>query len=123
MVDGVSDSMAMDFSYFDRIKDTIGSEPQIDTADEEVQLRNIADNIGSYLYEYNKDAQNEYNVDGKEHLGIVAQDLLRVPGLASAVHRDEYGNYVVDSQKVALAALGLVAALARKVIGTETSVP
>lgn len=98
-----------DYSYFD----TIGNEPQIDVKDEKVQLQNIADNIGSYLYSYTEDAQNQYGTDSKDHLGIIAQDLLKVPGLASAVIKDEYGNYVVDAQKVALAALGLVAALAR----------
>lgn len=102
-----------DYSYFD----TIGSEPQIDTEDEMIQLQNVANNIGSYLYEYTPEAQEQYSTDNQEHLGIIAQDLLKVPGLASAVHKDEYGNYIVDAQKVALAALGLVAALARKVIG------
>ena len=109
--------MGMDWSYFD----TIGSEPQIDTEDEMTQLQNVANNIGSYLYEYKPEAQEQYGTDNQEHLGIIAQDLLKVPGLASAVHKDEYGNYVVDAQKVALAALGLVAALARKVLDIKLS--
>lgn len=107
----------MNFDYFD----VIGSEPKIDTEDEAIQLRNVADNIGSYLYSYTEDAQQQYGVDGNEHLGIIAQDLMRVPGLASAVTKDENGNYVVDAQKVALASLGLVAALSRYVLGENTN--
>ena len=102
--------MSMNFDYFDVIGST---EPKIDIEDEKVQLQNIADNIGSYLYSYTDEAQKNYGTDNKDHLGIIAQDLLKVPGLSSAVNKDEYGNYVVDAQKIALAALGLVAALAR----------
>ena len=109
--------MSMNFDYFD----VIGSEPKIDTEDEAIQLRNVADNIGSYLYSYTEDAQQQYGVDGNEHLGIIAQDLMRVPGLASAVTKDENGNYVVDAEKVALASLGLVAALSRYVLGENTN--
>lgn len=96
------------------------NEPAVaDVSDENTQLDLIKDNIGSYLWQYKPDFVNEYGVDDKEHLGIVAQELLKVPGLDSAVVQDENGVYKVKTDYVALATLGLVAALTRKVAQLE----
>lgn len=96
------------------------NEPAVaDVSDENTQLDLIKDNIGSYLWQYKPDFVNEYGVDDKEHLGIVAQELLKVPGLDSAVVQDENGVYKVKTDYVALATLGLVAALTRKVVQLE----
>lgn len=95
-------------------------EPAVaDVSDENTQLDLIKDNIGSYLWQYKPDFVNEYGVDDKEHLGIVAQELLKVPGLDSAVVQDENGVYKVKTDYIALATLGLVAALTRKVAQLE----
>lgn len=96
------------------------NEPAVaDVSDENTQLDLIKDNIGSYLWQYKPDFVNEYGVDDKEHLGIVAQELLKVPGLDSAVVQDENGVYKVKTDYIALATLGLVAALTRKVAQLE----
>lgn len=96
------------------------TEPAVaDVSDETTQLDLIKDNIGSYLWQYKPDFSAEYGVDDKEHLGIVAQELLKVPGLDSAVVQDENGVYKVKTDYVALATLGLVAALTRKVAALE----
>ena len=102
-----------DYSYFDNIS----AEPQIDVEDEAIQLQNLADNVGSHLWSYKQNAQQEYDVDGKDHIGIIAQDLLKVPGLAGAVKTDGLGNLKVDTDYVAVAALAYCAALARKLLG------
>lgn len=104
----------MDFSYFD--KD--GQAPDINDpnqiADEMAQLIAIAKNIGSYRWNYQEDFMKA--PDNKEHIGIVAQQLLQVPGLEAAVSQDENGTLVVDTNYLALAAMGLVAALTRLVL-------
>ena len=96
------------------------NEPTVaDVSDEATQLELIKNNIGSYLWQYKPDFAKEYDVDEREHLGIVAQELLKVPGLDSAVVKDSNGVYRVKTDYVALATLGLVAALTRKVAQLE----
>lgn len=86
------------------------------------KLVDLAKNIGLYEYNYTEEAVNDPNLpaDDKDHIGIMAQQLLKIPGLASAVSTttDENGNetYVVDGNKVALAALGYIAALSKIVL-------
>lgn len=100
----------MNFDYFDGYSD----EPaKIDVEDEKIQLQNLANFVGSHVWSYTPEAQETYGIDGEDHLGIIAQDLLKVPGLASAVKMDENGKYKVNTDYAALAALALVAALAR----------
>lgn len=110
----------MDFNYFDLYKDDNDTSiaPDINEPsqirDEMSQLMDIASKIGSYRWSYKEDFANA--PDNEEHIGIVAQQLLQVPGLEAAVSEDpETGVLKVDTQYVALAALGLVAALARYV--------
>lgn len=93
-----------------------------DVADENTQLELIKNNIGSYLWQYKPEFSDEYGVDDNEHIGILAQELLKVPGLDSAVVRDSNGIYKVKTDYVALATLGLVAALTRKVAALEEEI-
>ena len=85
-------------------------------------LKDLASNVGLYDYNYTDEAVKDPTLptDGEEHIGIMAQQLLKVPGLASAVSTttDENGNetYVVDGVKVALASLGYIAALTKIVL-------
>lgn len=85
-------------------------------------LKDLASNVGLYDYNYTDEAVEDPTLptDGEEHIGIMAQQLLKVPGLASAVSTtiDENGNetYVVDGVKVALASLGYIAALTKIVL-------
>ena len=107
----------MEFNYFDEY--TTDEAPAINDPvqirDEMSQLYDIANRIGSYRWNYKED----FNAapDNNEHLGIVAQQLLQVPGLEAAVSEDpNTGVLKVDTQYVALAALGLIAALTRYVL-------
>lgn len=85
-------------------------------------LKDLASNVGLYDYNYTDEAVEDPTLptDNEEHIGIMAQQLLKVPGLASAVSTttDENGNetYVVDGVKVALASLGYIAALTKIVL-------
>lgn len=86
-------------------------EPNQQEVDELEKLKTIAKEIGSYSY--------VYNGTDELHDGIVAQELLKVPGLASAVHTDENGLLTVDTKFVALATLGYVSTLARLILGEK----
>ena len=101
----------MDFSFLDTAN-IVDNPNQINSnqqeLDELAKLADIADKIGSYTY--------MYKGTDELHDGVVAQELLQVPGLASAVKTDENGILTVDTRHVALATLGYVAALARVVL-------
>lgn len=85
-------------------------------------LKELAGSVGQYNYEYKEEAIDDENLNAKpgEFLGIMAQDLLKIPGLASSVNKtfDKDGNETlqVDGNRLALAALGYVAALSRVVL-------
>lgn len=103
----------MDFSFLDE------NEKIEQDESEDSQLRMIADNIGSYFWSYKPEFASEYGTDQDNHIGIIAQELLKVPGLDSAVVMDQNGIYKVKTDYLALASLGLIAALARKVLGNS----
>lgn len=86
-------------------------------------LKDLAANVGQYEYNYTQEANEDPtlpSVDDKDHLGIMAQDLLKIPGLASCVNSQLDGNnqetYTIDTGKLALAAMGYVAALSKIVL-------
>ena len=72
------------------------------------QLSDIARYISSTTWQYKGDTVL--------HDGVIAQELLQVPGLRDAVHKDENGVLSIDSNFVSLATLGYIAALTRLVI-------
>lgn len=83
-----------------------------DISEADKKSRSIVDGLRAYSYKY-KDAK-----DGKgEQYGVMAQDLERA-GLKHAVIDTPKGKYV-DSGKAATSALGLVAALGRRVADLE----
>ena len=49
-------------------------------------LKDLASNVGLYDYNYTNEAAEDPTLptDREEHIGIMAQQLLKVPGLASA---------------------------------------
>lgn len=109
--------MAMDFNYFNEETEavpSINSPEQIQ--DEMSQLREIADKLGSYRWTYKDDFAANKGIDTNEHFGPVAQQLLEIPGLSGAVMQGPDGTLQVNTNYAALAALGLVAALARIVL-------
>lgn len=112
--------MGMNFDYFD-VEES--SAPQINSPDqirdEMSQLREIADKLGSYRWTYKEDFATNKGIDTNEHFGPVAQQLLEIPGLSGAVMQGPDGTLQVNTNYAALAALGLVAALARVVLGSN----
>ena len=108
-----------DWSYFDIRQEDSGapsiSDPR-QIRDEMLQLNEIADKLGCYRWDYKEDFADTHGVDKNDHIGPVAQQLLKIPGLAGAVIQAEDGTLAVNTNYAALAALGLVAALARLVL-------
>lgn len=107
----------MNFDYFNEetAAPSINSPEQI--RDELSQLREVADKLGSYRWTYKDDFAANKGIDTDEHFGPVAQQLLEIPGLSGAVMQGPDGTLQVNTNYAALAALGLVAALARIVLG------
>ena len=109
----------MDLSYFDSPLPVDSPEQK---SSELEMLKELAGSVGQYNYEYKEEAIDDENLNAKpgEFLGIMAQDLLKIPGLASSVNKtfDKDGNETlqVDGNRLALAALGYVAALSRVVL-------
>lgn len=98
----------MNFDFLDEITAT---------PDEDQMLAQVAVSLRNYLYEY-KDNPGEF------HMGIIAQDLLKVPGLESLVIQDAPDGILrVDTSMAALACLGLIATLAKKVVKDELISP
>lgn len=108
----------MDFSYF---QSQSAAKPELNSADqirnETLMLKDIAEKLGCYNWQYKADFASNKGTDVNEHLGPVAQELLTIPGLAGAVIQAPDGTLAVNTNYAALAALGLVAALARIVLG------
>lgn len=96
----------MDLTFIDNAID-MSQKEQYDT--EMAQLVDIARHIGSFEW--------KYDGDNKLHDGPIAQALLLCPGLKDAVHKTEDGKLYIDTNFVALATLGYVAAICRKVSG------
>lgn len=117
--------MDYDFTEIDPGWDDITPEQSVSSSIEDNeynQLLDIAKHVGSFDYEYTDNIQ----APAGNHIGPIAQDLLKVQGLDSLVQQDENGILTVNTQYAALAALSLVAALARKVLGVKyesTEVP
>ena len=109
----------MDLSYFDSPLPVDSPEQK---SSELEMLKELAGSVGQYNYEYKEEAIDDPNLNAKsgEFLGIMAQDLLKIPGLATSVSKtfDKDGNETlqVDGNRLALAALGYVAALSRIVL-------
>lgn len=96
----------MDLTFIDNAID-MSQKEQYDT--EMAQLVDIARHIGSFEW--------KYDGDNKLHDGPIAQALLLCPGLKDAVHKTDDGKLYIDTNFVALATLGYVAAICRKVSG------
>jgi hypothetical protein len=84
-------------------------------------LRELADNVGCYAYEYKPEYQHDLGSNDQENIGIMAQDLQKIPGLASSVITNEDGSLSVDGNRLALSALAYVAALARHILGVTVT--
>lgn len=98
----------MDLTFIDNAIE-MSQKEQLDT--ELAQLADIAKHIGSFEW--------KYDGDNKLHDGPIAQALLLCPGLKDAVHKNEDGTLYIDTNFIALATLGYVAAICRRVSGIQ----
>lgn len=98
----------MDLTFIDNAIE-MSQKEQLDT--ELAQLADIAKHIGSFEWKYDGDT--------KLHDGPIAQALLLCPGLKDAVHKNDDGTLYIDTNFIALATLGYVAAICRRVSGIQ----
>ena len=82
-------------------------------------IAEVADNIRNYLYHYKSETAPKIGEDPTtQHIGPMAQDLLKVPGYEAAVHEGPNG-LEVDTGRLALVNAGVIADLSRRVIMLE----
>ena len=93
----------------ERLKDIFGEETPIDCFAK----------IHSYEFKYTPQAQEmmqgEDHVDDKEHLGVMAQELLMNPATSACVIKDTDGFLKVDTAQLTMANTATIAELSRKV--------
>lgn len=93
----------------ERLKDIFGEETPIDCFAK----------IHSYEFKYTPEAQEmmqgQNHVDDKEHLGVMAQELLINPATSACVIKDEDGFLKVDTAQLTMANTATIAELSRKV--------
>lgn len=104
----------IDLNYFDDYLPKPTDKSQID--DETNFLIDLAKNVGNYLYEYKDEYKEEQGANDKLNLGIMAQQLEKVPGLDASVITNTDGSKSVDSGRLALTTLGYVATLAKLIL-------
>lgn len=101
----------MNFDFFD------SQLPVVDSVEQKQfelkQLQEVADKIGHFMWSYKTDFADKTGVDTKDHVGPIAQELLGIPGLESAVIQTEDGTLAIDTNYLSLATFSLLAALAR----------
>lgn len=101
----------MNFDFFD------AQLPVVDSVEQKQfelkQLQEVADKIGHFMWSYKTDFADKTGVDTKDHVGPIAQELLGIPGLESAVIQTEDGTLAIDTNYLSLATFSLLAALAR----------
>lgn len=93
----------------ERLKDIFGEETPIDCFAK----------IHSYEFKYTPQAQEmmqgKDHVDDKEHLGVMAQELLANPATSACVIKDTDGFLKVDTAQLTMANTATIAELSRKV--------
>lgn len=93
----------------ERLKDIFGEETPIDCFAK----------IHSYEFKYTPQAQEmmqgKDHVDDKEHLGVMAQELLMNPATSACVIKDTDGFLKVDTAQLTMANTATIAELSRKV--------
>lgn len=93
----------------ERLKDIFGEETPIDCFAK----------IHSYEFKYTPEAQEmmkgKNHVDDKEHLGVMAQELLMNPATSACVIKDTDGFLKVDTAQLTMANTATIAELSRKV--------
>lgn len=101
------------------IKDVLSDEKINSIKDQTTHISDLASKLNSYLFEYKPEAQEEYGVDDKEHVGVMAQEMEKNPITASNVIEDENGIKHIDTNQQTLTNLALIADLARRLADLE----
>jgi len=102
--------MANEYEEIQKLVDSVDTIKPYEYKETELAaIVDLARNVGLYEWKYEPGVTGEQDL----HVGPIAQDLLKVPGLASAVHKQEDGTLTIDSKFIALAALSYCATLAR----------
>lgn len=93
----------------ERLKEIFGEETPIDSFAK----------IHAYEFKYTPQAQEmmqgEDHVDDKEHLGVMAQELLENPATSACVIKDTDGFLKVDTAQLTMANTATIAELSRKI--------
>lgn len=97
----------------------LSDERMKDIKDQTTHISDLASKLNSYLFEYKPEAQEEYGVDDKEHVGVMAQEMEKNPITASNVIEDENGIKHIDTNQQTLTNLALIADLAKRLAEVE----
>jgi hypothetical protein len=88
-------------------------------------IENMA-KISALDFTYKKEVQEEKDgedgIDGKEHIGVSAQELEENPVTKGAVSEDEDGNKVIDTKHLTAANTAVIGEFSRKIIELEEKV-
>ena len=84
-------------------------------------ISKLAEDIGAYLYEYKPEAQEAYpnETNDKMNVGPMAQELEKNPVTAASVETDENGIKHVNTDRLALSEMAIIADLARRLADLE----
>ena len=78
--------------------------------------------ISAIDFKYNQEAQNELNVDDKEHIGVIAQELQNNEATKGTVEQTENGDLAVNTDQLTMADTAAIAELSRRVLALEEAV-
>lgn len=84
-------------------------------------ISKLAEDIGAYLYEYKPEAKEAYpnETNDEMNVGPVAQELEKNPVTAASVETDDKGIKHVNTDRLALSEMAIIADLARRLADVE----
>lgn len=95
-----------------------------DNIDDKI-IENFA-KLSAIDFQYTPEAQAEYanelNVDDKEHIGVIAQELENNEATEGAVEHNENGDLTVNADQLTMADTAVIAELSRRVLALEQAV-
>lgn len=95
-----------------------------DNIDDKI-IENFA-KLSAIDFQYTPEAQAEYanelNVDDKEHIGVIAQELENNEATEGAVEHNENGDLTVNADQLTMADTAAIAELSRRVLALEQAV-
>lgn len=85
-------------------------------------LLDLIAKIGAYKFTYKEDAQEKYGADDKEHVGVMAQDLMENPLTEGSVEPLEDGTLTVNTKELTMNEQAEISILAQRVRALELAV-